>query len=197
MKSLLFIFAVLLTSASALAQLSFSNAQIELTKKAGTTGTGITCKSGTVSLSFRFKSKAVEIIDKAGFVTVDSQVVQIALLDPIDPKKRLDSLSESEQKSFLSQYTKYELDYFKELGIEVIKPHNQWEPVGGRKWFIWYFGVGKTPVKTEQQVKIQLFASAIVGKRVLTLNAPISDVDNFEKAAKIVNEIMETLSVTK
>jgi hypothetical protein len=106
-------------------------------------------------------------------------------------------LSESEQKSFLSQYTKYELDYFKELGIEVLKPHNQWEPVGGRKWFIWYFGVGKTPVKTEQQVKIQLFASAIVGKRVLTLNAPISDVDNFEKAAKIVNEIMETLSVTK
>ena len=198
MKITLFIIACLLSVAPVLSQPKFSNPEVELSKTTDVTGTTLICKESAFSFKVRLKSKSVDIVNKGGLVMVDSQVVQIAPLKPIDPKKHLDSLTVSEQKDFLGAYSKYELDYYKGLGIEVINPNNQWVDAGGRKWYIWYFRVGKVPVGVEKQMEFQLFSSTIFKGQVLTLNAPMQADGNFQRAALIVNEMMETLSaVTK
>jgi hypothetical protein len=197
MKALLFIAACLLSGASAIGQASFSNAEVELSKKTGETGTTLFCEGPAFSFTFRLKTKSVDILNNGGFVIIDSQAIQITPLKPENSKKRLDSLSVSEQKDFLAAYSKYELDYFtKELGIEVINPNNQWVDAGSRKWYIWYFRVGKVPGQVEKKMEIQLLSSTILGNHVLTLNAPILADGDFRRAALIVNEMMETLSVT-
>ena len=104
----------------------------------------------------------------------------------------------SNEKQLLEEYSNYELDYFKnELGIEAINPSSQWVVTKSKGWFIWYFKVGNTPVQVEKQVTIQLFASTVIGDKILTVNAPILSDGDFNKAALIVNDMMEAMITTK
>jgi hypothetical protein len=140
------------------------------------------------------KQKKVPV--EGNFAFVDSQAIQISPLTIKGLKKETAKLTNTEQKQLLSDYSKYELDYFtKELKIEVINPHNQWVAIKSRYWFIWYFRVGKQPVEIETKTSIQLFASTIVSGKVLNINAPILEDGDFSKAGQIVNEMMESLTV--
>jgi hypothetical protein len=64
-------------------------------------------------------------------------------------------------------------------------------------WYIWYFKVGKVPIQLDTQTEIQLFATTVIGDRILIINAPIIIGGDFSKAALIVNEFMEALIITK
>jgi hypothetical protein len=54
-------------------------------------------------------------------------------------------------------------------------------------WFIWYFKLGKVPTQVDSQTEIQLFATTVIGDKVLIINAPIMTGGNFSKVALIVN----------
>lgn len=102
------------------------------------------------------------------------------------------------EKELLDTYSKYELAYFeKELGVQVINPNSQWVVTKSKGWFIWYFRVGNTPTQATKQTTIQLFASTVIGNKILTVNAPILSDRDFNKAGLIVNEMMEAIIITK
>jgi hypothetical protein len=196
MRTSLLIILCLSLSKAVTSQVSFSNVEFKLDKSTDQTGTNLTCTGPSFSFKFKLKSKDVKIVGNGSFISVDSQVIQITPLKVDGLAKAIDSLSTSEQKDFLTGYSNYELDYFtKDLHIEVIDPNSQWVDVHSRKWLVWYFRVGDVPVSTDTKMEIQLFATTIVGKQILSLNAPVQTGGNFGKAALMVNEMMETLTV--
>ena len=65
------------------------------------------------------------------------------------------------------------------------------------KRFYRFFRVGNLPTLLDQQTRVQLFASTVIGDKILTVNASILFDGDFRKAGLIVNEIMETMLITK
>ena len=159
--------------------------------------TELICSNSTMSIKFQLNRNVI-VTQQNNFVTIDSQAIQITPLKFTGYKKDSTNLSMSDQKQLLDNYSKYELDYFtNELNIEVINPNNQWVVTKSKGWFIWYFRVGSAPIEVYKQTQIQLFASTVIGNKVLTINAPILSDSDFRKAGLIVNEMMETLTVSK
>ncbi|HEY1163725.1 MAG TPA: hypothetical protein VGE90_01130 [Chitinophaga sp.] len=174
-------------------QIAFSNIDCKVEKTVSPKGTEIRCTGASLSLKFQLTQQAVELQDN--FITVDSQLIQISALQVSGNKKPLNTLDETAQQQFLSDYSKYEIDYFtKELHVEVIHPSSQWVTIGARNWFVWYFRVGKAPAQAGQKVWVQYFTSTIIDDKVLTLNAPIFVGADFAKAGLIVDQMIRSLS---
>ena len=58
-------------------------------------------------------------------------------------------------------------------------------------------GNSPTDIKLEKRTEIQLFASTVIGDKILTINAPVMNGGSFEEACLIVNELMESLKITR
>lgn len=173
-------------------QTSFSTIESKLTTIKHDDLTELICSSSTISVKFQLKHN-LAVSPQNNLVTVDDQTIQITPLNFSGYKKDINS-----QKAFLETYSKYELEYFKnDLHVEPINPNNQWVLIKSKEWLIWYFRVGNSPIQVDKQMKIQLFASTIIGDKILTINAPILTDDSFNKAGLIVNEMMETLTIIK
>ncbi len=173
-------------------QVSFSNIDCELRAEKKNNQTEIICSNSTMSIKFEVDEN-VKIMAQKNFAIVDSQIIQVTPLQVSGNPKILSTLNVDEQREFLENYSKYELDYMKsDLGVKIINSDNQWVTSKSRKWFIWYFRIGNSAGGFEKKTEIQLFASTIFGSKVLTLNAPIMTGGDFAKAALIINEMMET-----
>ncbi|WP_460571663.1 hypothetical protein [Flaviaesturariibacter terrae] len=158
----------------------------------GKTSSDILCDGP--SFHIRLCTARKEVTLQGQLALVDGQLIQVAPLAVGGLRKNIRVLSVAEQKELLAAYSKYELDYFaSELGIGVINPNNQWVPLKGRYWFLWYFRVGNTAAGVQQPVRIQLFASTVIGGKILTINAPIMADADFAKAGLFVNELMESI----
>jgi len=132
------------------------------------------------------------------FVKIDSQLIQITPLQVGGYKKPPGTLDTAQQRQFLENYAQYELDYMKnELKVEIINLNSQWVISKSRGWFIWYFRPKLSLPELNKQTEIQLFASTILGDKILTINAPMQTGDNFGKAAYIVNDLMESLKIDR
>jgi hypothetical protein len=178
-------------------QVSFSPVDSKLKTQKSNNLTELICSSSTMTVKFPLKHN-VTVLEQNNFVTVDSQTIQITPLKFNDDKKSTNGQSMSDENQLLDEYSKYELDYFKnELGIEVINPGSQWVVTKSKGWFVWYFRVGSTPVQVEKQAIIQLFASTVIGDNILTVNAPIFSDGDFNKAGLIVNDMMEGIVTIK
>jgi hypothetical protein len=151
------------------------------------------------STTFKFPLKRqVSISPQNNFVTIDSQILQIMTLKFDGYKKDTKGENLNNQKELLASYSNNELEYFKsDLSVEVINPRSQWVLTKSKGWYIWYFKVGKVPIQLDTQTEIQLFATTVIGDRILIINAPIIIGGDFSKAALIVNEFMEALIITK
>jgi len=174
-------------------QVSFSRVDSKLQKN----NNELIYSDSTTTIKFPLK-RQVTVSAQNNFVTIDSQTIQIMALEFAGYKK--DTLEENlnNQKELLDTYAKYELEYFKsDLGVEVINPNSQWVMTKSKGWFIWYFKVGKVPTQVDTQTDIQLFATTVIGEKILIINAPIMTGGDFSKAALIVNEFMEALTMTK
>jgi hypothetical protein len=147
--------------------------------------------------TFKFPLKRqVTVSPQNNFVTIDNQIIQIITLKFDGYKKNTKDENLNNQKELLDAYSKYELEYFKsDLGVEIINPNSQWVVTKSKGWFIWYFKLGKVPNKVDPQTEIQLFATSVIRDKVLIINAPIMTGGDFSKAALIVNEFMETLTI--
>ncbi len=153
--------------------------------------------SSSTAVKFPLK-RQVTVSPQNNFVTVDSQIIQIMTLKFDGYKKDTKGENLNNQKELLDAYSKYELEYFKsDLGVEVINPNSQWVVTKSKGWFIWYFKLGKVPTQVDTQTEIQLFATTVIGDKVLIVNAPIMTGGDFSKVALIVNEFMEALTITK
>lgn len=176
------------------AQTTFSPVESRLKPIKGNGLTELVCSSPAISVKFQLKH-GVTILPQNNFVTVDGQAIQIILLKFSGYKGNINPQNTDSQKPLLDAYSKYELAYFKnDLGIELINPSDQWVIIKSKGWFIWYFKVGNVPAKLDKEIKIQLFASTVIGDNILTINAPILNDDAFNKAGLIVNDMMETLN---
>jgi hypothetical protein len=173
-------------------QVTFSSVDSKLQKS----NSNLIYSSSTTTIKFSLK-RQVTVLPQNNFVTVDKQTIQIMALKFDGYKKNTTGDNFDNQKELLEAYSKYELDYFSELGVEVINPNNQWVVTKSKGWFIWYFKVGKVPPQTDKQAQIQLFATTVIGDKIFIINAPIMTGEDFSKAALIVNDIMEALTITK
>lgn len=197
MRTFLFIILTGLFVINASGQTSFSPVESKLKTLKNNNLTELTCSSSTMSVKFKLK-RNVTILQQNNFVTVDSQTIQIIPLKFSGNKTDTFKQNINNQKQLLDTYSKYELDYFKkELGIDVINPNSQWVVTKSKGWFIWYFRVGNIPTQVDKQTRIQLFATTVIGDKILTINAPILTDGDFAKAGLIVNEMIETLTITK
>jgi hypothetical protein len=153
--------------------------------------------SSTITFKFPLK-RQVTVSPQNNFVSLDSQTIQILALKFDGYNKDTRGQNFNNQKELLDIYSKYELEYFKnDLGMELINPNSQWVETKSKGWFIWYFKVGKIPTKVDTKTEIQLFATTVIGDNIVIINAPIMIGDDFSKAALIVNELMEALTITK
>jgi hypothetical protein len=178
-------------------QVTFSNIDSKFKTTKGNGSTQLICSTATMLVKFSLKRPLI-LAQQNNFATIDSQIIQIIPLKFKDYKKVVRKLNMDDQKQLLGIYSNYELEYFKnELKIEVVNPNHQWVITKSKGWFIWYFRIGNLPVQVDKPTEIQLFASTVVGDKVLTINAPIKSDTDFNKAAQIVNEMMETLIILK
>lgn len=179
------------------AQISFSPVNSKLTTISGNRLTDLVFTSKSLTVSFRLHYN-VAVLQQNNLARIDSQVIQVTALEYGGFKKDINPGKLSGQEQILGAYTNYELDYFKnKLGIEVINASHQWVETESRGWFIWYFKVGSIPTPVDRQMQIQLFASTVIGNKILTINAPVLVDGNFEQAGRIVNNMMETLTIIK
>ena len=184
----------LLLTGFANGQVSFTNIDLNLKKIRTQQGPELDCKGPSVSIKFRVSRDFVLL--EGNFIRLDSQVIQVTTLKVSGAPKALSTLDAAEQNQFLAGYSKYEINYLtNELKVEVVNPSNQWVPIKSRNWFIWYFRVGGIPTNVDQKVRVQLFASTLIGDIVLTINAPIFVEKDFQKAGLIVNQMMESISI--
>ncbi len=182
---------------SANAQVSFSPVESKLSIIKSNDLTELVCTSPAVSIKFSLKRK-LAIMPQNNFCEVGGQTIQITPLKINSYKKDVPGQSPNSEKQLLEAYSKYELDYFKnDLHIELINSSNQWVVIKAKGWFIWYFKVGNVPAQADKPTKIQLFASTVIGDNILTINAPVFTDDDFTKAGLIVNDMMETSTITK
>lgn len=155
------------------------------------------CSSFSMSIRFPLE-RVVSILPQKNMASVDSQAVQVMTLRVTGYEGDLRTISLGEQKKILDLYFRYELDYFEnELGIEVHRPYSQWVMAKSRGWFIWTFKVGAVPIKVETKTQIQLFATTLIGDEILIVNAPIMFDGDFVGASHIVNEMMESMMISK
>jgi len=174
-------------------QVSFSPVDSKLQKS----NNELIYSSSTTTVKFPLK-RQVTVSPENNFVTIDSQIIQIMTLKFNGYKKETKGENLNNQKILLDAYSKYELEYFKsDLGVEVINPNSQWVVTKSKGWFIWYFKVGKVPTQIDAQTEIQLFATTVIGDKIFIINAPIMTGGDFSKAALIVNEFMEALTIMK
>jgi hypothetical protein len=174
-------------------QVSFSTVDGKLQK----TNNELIYSNSTTTVKFPLK-RQLTVSPQNNFVTIDSQTIQIMALKFTGYKKDTKGDNLNTHKELLDTYSKYELEYFRsDLGVEVMNPNSQWVMTKSKGWFIWYFKVGKVPTQVETQTDIQLFATTVIGDQILIINAPIMTGGDFSKAAHIVNEFMEAMSITK
>ena len=194
MKSILLAIAYFLFAYEGTSQVSFSNVKFNLKYNVKKTGTDLVCTGSSFLFKFQLTTKSVERTNN--FIHVDSQLIQIIPLKVNGSKKSLNNLNILEQKKLLTDYSKYELNYFiNELKIEVINPNNQWVDVNSKNWLVWYFRIGSLPIEVDKKTEIQLFASTIAGGKILIINAPIQFGGDFNKVALIVNQMMKSLII--
>jgi hypothetical protein len=197
MKLTLIAFLISLFIINANGQIRFSNIDVKLGIVKSRNSTQLSYYNSTLSYKFELKHTVTRLQDE-NFVKIDSQIIQITPLQVDGYKKSPGILDTALQRQFLEKYAQYELDYMKnELNVEIINLNSQWVISKTRGWFIWYFRPKYSLPQLSKQTEIQLFASTIIGDKVLTLNAPIQTGENFGKAAYIVNEIMESLKVDR
>jgi hypothetical protein len=193
MRTILLTFFHLLFFSCVSGQVTFSNIDSKLKTVEDKNGTALYCTDSSFSIKFRLTQKSIKL--QGNFAIVDSQIIQITPLDVSGLKKGLADLSALEQKELLSNYSKYEMDYFKkELSVEIIDPKNQWVVTNSKNWLVWYFKVGGVPTNVDKKIEFQLFASTIIGGKVLTINAPVLSVNEVAKSGAIVNQMMESLT---
>ncbi|HVY75541.1 MAG TPA: hypothetical protein VG890_11960 [Puia sp.] len=179
-------------------QIVFSNDDCKLTFEKRNNATNLICSDSTISIKFELKHNVIPTGEN-NFVMVDSQVIQVIPIKFDGYKYDAPNLDTNNQKKLLDIYSRYELNYFKtDLNVEVINPNSQWVVTNSKRgWFVWYFRVGEIPLQVDKRIRIQLLASTVISNKIITVNAPIQSDEDFTKAGLIVNEMMETLTITK
>jgi hypothetical protein len=197
MKTLLLLILTGLFVINVSGQVSFSPVDSKLKTQKSNNLTELVCSTSTMTVKFQLKRK-VTVLQQNNFASIDSQTIQIIPLKFSGYKKSTSGQNANNEKELLDTYSKYELNYFKnELGVDVINPSSQWVVTKSKGWFIWYFRVGNAPSQVDKPTAIQLFASTVIGDKILTVNAPIQTDGDFNKAGLIVNDMMETIIITK
>lgn len=175
-------------------QNNYSNLDFTLKTVIQKNGIDIFCIRSSLSVKFTLEEQSIKL--QGNIVLVDSQPIQIIPMTVSNSKKSLLSLNIDEQQQLLSDFSKYEVDYFSnKLGIEVLNKKSQWVDIKSKYWFIWYFRVGNVYAKVDKKAVIQLFATTVIDDKILVLNAPVMQDSNFVEIALIVNQMMESLII--
>jgi len=196
MKILVLTFLLVFIGADLQAQVTYSNTDLTIKTIKGKDSSQVICTDSIFIIKFRLKHN-VTVAQQENFVKIDSQLIQIASIKINGYGKSMSRLGLDEQKQILDAYSNYEIQYIKENGIEILNQKDQWVVTKLRGWLVWYFFLGKMPVELENTTRVQLYASTVMGDKVLTINAPIINVNEVARAAYIVNDMMESITVSK
>jgi hypothetical protein len=150
-------------------------------------------------INVRFQSKRQPKLIKQEsnkFIEIDGQIIQLNILEVDGVTKKMMRKDTAFERTILTKHSEYEMNYFrKDLGLKIINPENQWVNVNGRGWLIWYFKLGNVPKKGQNQFELQLYATTLVGDKIIFINAPMLKNTDFGESANMVNELMESMLV--
>jgi hypothetical protein len=150
-------------------------------------------------INVRFPSKRQPKLIKQEsnkFIEIDGQIIQLNILEVDGVTKKMMRKDTAFERTILTKHSEYEMNYFrKDLGLKIINPENQWVIVNGRGWLIWYFKLGNVPKKGQNQFELQLYATTLVGDKIILINAPMLKNTDFGESANMVNELMESMLV--
>lgn len=150
-------------------------------------------------IKVQFPSKRQPKLIKQGsnkFLEIDGQIIQMNILKLDGITKKMRRKDTEFERTILTKHSEYEINYIrKELGIKIMNPENQWVSVGGRSWLIWYFKIGNAPKNVQNQFELQLYATTLIGDKIICINAPMQKNTDFGESANLVNELMESMLV--
>lgn len=129
--------------------------------------------------------------DIPGFISIDRQILQTTIMpagEHVDP----DNLSRNKEKTLLTHYMSYELDYYRhKLKQRYTQLQTSWVILQGRLFLLWYFDIPKD----YKLVSRQLYLSALLGDHVVDLNAPIFKPADFTRAKTLLMALAGSLKV--
>lgn len=194
MKKLTFLSFILL-SFQFYAQIGFKDPSYDLS----IVSNGKVIELSAEKINVRFPSKRQPKLIKQEsnkFIEIDGQIIQLNILDVDGVTKKMMRKDTAFERTILTKHSEYEMNYFrKDLGLKIINPENQWVIVNGRGWLIWYFKLGNVPKKGQNQFELQLYATTLVGDKIIFINAPMLKNTDFGESANMVNELMESMLV--
>jgi hypothetical protein len=194
MKKLTFLSFILL-SFQFYAQIGFKDPSYDLS----IVSNGKVIELSAEKINVRFPSKRQPKLIKQEsnkFIEIDGQIIQLNILEVDGVTKKMMRKDTAFERTILTKHSEYEMNYFrKDLGLKIINPENQWVIVNGRGWLIWYFKLGNVPKKGQNQFELQLYATTLVGDKIILINAPMLKNTDFGESANMVNELMESMLV--
>ena len=150
------------------------------------------------SFKIELASKNVKVLDPPSFVMADDKIIQVMILDLPEMPSKLSTFTISQQKSALSNYLKYEVDYFKkDLKIGMKNLVKEWVIVDSKLWLVWKFE--PTNAYTLEPLKdktvFQIFASTICFNQILDINASLMEGQVISESQGLLNKMMKTLKL--
>lgn len=143
------------------------------------------------SFTLEIISDNITPLEQRNFVMIDNWIFQAFNIDFENPKNK-DFTKEDDQKSALSQYVMYEVDYFKnELGYKCDSLTFEWGDINNKKFYFWYFNTPDT-IETLQK---QMYLTTICHNQFLNMNIPLEKGVSFIDGKDFLFKIAKTLKV--
>jgi hypothetical protein len=143
------------------------------------------------SFTLDILSNKIQPLEQKNFVMIDDWIFQAFVLG-FDNPKNVDLTTEEEQKRSLSQYVKYEVDYYKnEVGYSCDSLKFEWGKINEKYFYFWYFN---TPPELETLQK-QMFLTTICHDQFLNMNIPLEKTKDFNKGKDFLVGIAKTLKL--
>lgn len=145
----------------------------------------------TKSFTLDIVSDNIQPLEQRNFVMIDNWIFQAFNIDFENPKN-IDLTKEENIKKSISQYVKYETDYFKkELKFPCDSLTLNWEKINGHYFCFWYFN---TP-DTIESLKKQMYLTTICYNQILNMNIPLEKGVDFKDGKEFLFKMANTLKI--
>jgi hypothetical protein len=136
-------------------------------------------------------SDKIKPLEQPGYVDINNNVLQFVLIPNSQAKEDADTAVE---KSELSGYAKYELDYVKnEVKLDYQNLHYEWLTINNKVFLLWYYDMPEKMASKKNAIQKQVNLSTVCFHNVLNLNTPVEKEHKFEDSKALLVKVAKTL----
>jgi len=165
---------------------SFKSALLEMKG-----GAEVVYSSDNHSFTLDLISNKIKPLEQPGYVNIDNNVLQFVLIPNSKAKEDADTAVE---KSELSGYAKYELDYVKnEVKLDYQNLHYEWLTINNKVFLLWYYDMPEKMASKKNAIQMQMNLSTVCFNNILNLNTPVEKEHKFEDSKALLVKVAQTL----